>query len=154
MYPEFLIVLYIDDDIVAQYLSFLLMFTGFAEAADMATATERAAIGAEEARMEGKGPGGRAAEAARNAATGRDQRVVLPDGVHHDGAHLVGHDGAHVGDRGLLDHHHHDNVGILGHTEEEMARLRIRTHISHEGEAYCPNPNIRDLVSMQLWFER
>jgi len=32
-----------------------------------------------------------------------------------------------------------------GHTEEEMAKLRTRTLVTHEGEAYCPNPNIRDL---------
>ncbi|KAG0589953.1 hypothetical protein M758_1G057800 [Ceratodon purpureus] len=113
----------------------------------MATATQRAAIGAEEARMEGKGPGGRAAEAARNAVTGRDQPGVGPfnDGVHHDGTHLAGVDGTHVGERGLFDHHHHENGGMLEHTEEEMARLRNRTHITHESEAYCPNPNIRDL---------
>jgi hypothetical protein len=34
---------------------------------------------------------------------------------------------------------------MLGHTEEEMARLRTKTMVTHEGEAYCPNPNIRDL---------
>ncbi|KAG0619256.1 hypothetical protein M758_4G126300 [Ceratodon purpureus] len=145
----------------------------------MATATERAAIGAEEARMEGKGPVGRAGDAAKAAATGRvdNNRGVGPfndglhndglhhdglhndglhhDGLHHDGLHHDGlhHDGTHlgpngtqVGDRGLLkDHHHHNHGGLLGHTEEEMARLRNRTSITHEGEAYCPNPNIRDL---------
>jgi hypothetical protein len=98
--------------------------------------------------MEGKGPAGRAADAAKAAATGRvdHNRGVGPfnDGVHHDGTHLRP-DGTHVGDRGLFDHHHHDNGGMFGHTEEEMARLRNRTHITHEGEAYCPNPNIRDL---------
>lgn len=118
----------------------------------MATATERAAIAAEEARIEGKGPGGRAADAAAAAATGRvdHNRGVGPfnDGVHHDGMHL-GPDGTRVGDRGLVGHHHH-NGGVLGHTEEEMARLRTRTHVTHEGEAYCPNPNIRDLVSTRF----
>lgn len=34
---------------------------------------------------------------------------------------------------------------MLGNTEEEMARLRIKTHITAEGDAYCPNPNLRDL---------
>ena len=111
----------------------------------MATATDRAAIGAEEARMEGKGPGGRAAEAAKNAVTDRDQRAVGP---FNDGTHdLAGRDGTHVGDRGLFNHHHHDNGEMLGHTEEEMARLRNHSHVTYESEAYCPNPNIRDLVS-------
>jgi hypothetical protein len=53
-----------------------------------------------------------------------------------------------VGDRGLFDHHnrdHHRHGDFLGNTEEEMARLRLKTHITHEGDAYCPNPNIRDL---------
>lgn len=114
----------------------------------MATATQRAEIGAEEGRLEGKGPVRRAGDAAEAAATGRvnENRGVGPfnDGV-RDGTNL-GPDGTRVGDRGLLnDHRHHDNGGLLGHTEEEMARLRLRTTITHEGEAYCPNPNIRDL---------
>lgn len=113
------------------------MLTGL-PVVDMATATERTAIGAEEARTEGKGPGGRAAEAVKNAATVRDQRVVS-DGVHHDATHL----NPDVEDRGLVDHH----AGMLGHAEEEMTCLRNRTHITHEGEPYCPNPNIPDLVS-------
>lgn len=106
----------------------------------MATATERAALGAEEGRREGKGPAGRAADAAKAAATGR--------GDHPGVASLDNGDNILVADRGLLDHHHHShNGGMLGHTEEEMAKLRTRTLVTHEGEAYCPNPNIRDLVS-------
>lgn len=113
---------------------------------DMATATERATMGAEAARMEGKGLGGRAAAAAAAAADRNHQPGMGPlnDGLHYDGTPLA-HDATSVGDRGLLDHHHHHAGGVLGHTEEEMARLRTRTHITHEGEAYCPNPNIRDL---------
>lgn len=94
----------------------------------MATATERAAIGAEEARLQGRGPAGRAAEGLRNVATGRDN---------------LGNNTT-VGDRGLLNHNHQDG-GMLGHTEEELARLRLNTHITAEGDAYCPNPNLRDL---------
>lgn len=120
----------------------------------MATATERAAVGAEEARMEGRGPGGQVAEAARNVATGRDQ----PGGLHNNGVGAA-HDGigpvngrTTVGERGLLRDHHHGGHGeFLGNTEEEMARLRLKTHITHEGDAYCPNPNIRDLVSSSSW---
>lgn len=107
----------------------------------MATATERATMGAEAAGMEGKGLGGRAAAADRNHQPGMGP---LNDGVHHHGTPLA-HDATSVGDRGSLDHNHHHAGGVLGHTEEEMARLRTRTHITHEGEAYCPNPNIRDL---------
>lgn len=124
----------------------------------MATATERAAIGAEEARMEGRGAGGQAAEAARNVATGRDDvqpGMAAPynNGVRRTGAVAGPINGTTtVGDRGLLDHHnrdhhHHHHGAFLGNTEEEMARLRLKTHITHEGDAYCPNPNIRDLVS-------
>lgn len=122
----------------------------------MATATERAAIGAEEARMEGRGPGGRAAEAARNVATGRDQPGVGPinNGVGNTGVGPV-NNGTTVGDRGLLDHRDHRRGGVLGghhgdmlgNTEEEFARLRTKTHITAEGDAYCPNPNLRDLVT-------
>jgi hypothetical protein len=112
----------------------------------MATATERAAIGAEQARMEGRGPGGRAAEALQNAATGRDNYLGA------DPYNNNFNNGTTVGDRGLFDrnHHHngllgHHNGDMLGHTEEEMARLRVNTHITAEGDAYCPNPNARDL---------
>jgi hypothetical protein len=91
--------------------------------------------------LEGKGRGGELAEAARNVATGRD------DGPLNNG----------VGDRGLLDRNRDRRQGgivgggqhpggMLGNTEEEMARLRIKTHITAEGDAYCPNPNLRDLV--------
>lgn len=78
---------------------------------------------------EGRGFGGNAAK--NNAAT---------FGTHGD------QNGAFVGD-GVLGHH---NGGMLGHTEEEMAHLRNRTLVTHEGEAYCPNPAIRDLVSKTL----
>lgn len=120
----------------------------------MATATERAAIGAQEARMEGKGVGGQAAEGLRNVATGRDNGLGHHNGLGHDGP--FDHD---TTDRGLFDrdhNRHHDGIlgnhttglhngGMLGHTEEEMARLRTKTHITAEGDAYCPNPNVRDL---------
>ena len=104
------------------------------------SATERAETGAETARMEGKGAAGQAAEAARNAATGRDEPAVVDRsaGVIEPGAAASTSTASHL-------HHHHDN-GVLGRTEEELAKLRTRTHITHEGEAYCPNPNIRDLV--------
>ncbi|KAG0561945.1 hypothetical protein KC19_9G105100 [Ceratodon purpureus] len=96
------------------------------------TPTEKAEIGAETAKLEGKGPAGQATEAVKNVVTGRD-----------DGP------SAAVVDRGRSNngfgaHHHHDN-GTLGHTEEEFARLRTRTQVTHEGEAYCPNPNIKHL---------
>jgi hypothetical protein len=44
---------------------------------------------------------------------------------------------------------HHE--GLMERTEEEVARLRNRTQITHEGEAYCPNPNLRDLVNTSKW---
>lgn len=115
----------------------------------MATAMDRSAIGAEEARMEGRGPGGQAAEGLRNVATDRD------NGLGAAGPNF-NNNGTAVGDRGLLDHNHdhrhggilgHHNDGTLGHTEEEMTRLRTKTHVTAEGDAYCPNPNVRDLVS-------
>jgi hypothetical protein len=110
----------------------------------MATATERAAIGAEEARMEGRGPGGRAAEAARNVATGRDNNVVNNGTTTVGDRGLLGHsDSDRHRPGGLLSGHRHGDV--LGNTEEEFARLRTKTHITAEGDAYCPNPNLRDL---------
>lgn len=124
----------------------------------MATATERAAIGAEEARLEGRGPVGRASEAAKNVATGRDGPGPLnrPPGA---GVGPVGTGvGSGVGtgfgpdgvtDRGVLGGRHHE--GLMERTEEEVARLRNRTQITHEGEAYCPNPNLRDLVNTPKW---
>ena len=86
------------------------------------TPTERAEIGAEEARLEGKGPIGEASEAAKNVVTGRDDNGVIVN----------------------------NGAGPLGNTEEEFARLRTRTLITHEGEAYCPNPNIRNLVTPKI----
>lgn len=126
----------------------------------MATATQRAALGAQEARMDGKGVVGQAVEGVRNTITGKDDGLPGKAGT---GAY-----GNTVGDRGMgqtgtgpfnndrgifnrdHDHHHggvmgHHNGDMLGHTEEEMARLRLKTHITAEGDAYCPNPNVRDL---------
>lgn len=117
----------------------------------MATATERAAIGAEEARLEGRGPVGRASEAAKNVATGRDDGLLnrppgagvgpVGTGVGSGVGTGFGPDG--VTDRGVMGGRHHE--GLMERTEEEVARLRNRTQITHEGEAYCPNPNLRDL---------
>lgn len=93
--------------------------------------------------MEGKGSAGQAAEAVKNVVTGRDEPAVVDrSGVVEPGSaaattSTAGAVGAH--------HQHHVDNGVLGRTEEELARLRTRTHITHEGEAYCPNPNIRDL---------
>lgn len=135
----------------------------------MATATERAAIGADEARLAGKGPAGRAVEGVKNAATGRDDNLEGRGGVdpyYNNNNNLGGrtgvdpfnnnnnlggrtgvdpynNNGTAVEDRGLFGRDH--NGGMLGKTEEEMARLRINTHITAEGDAYCPNPNLRDL---------
>lgn len=107
------------------------------------TATERAETGAETARAEGHGAAGQAVEAAKNAATGRDEPAVVDrSGVVEPGAAAASTSGTA---RSLGAHHHRDN-GVLGRTEEEVARLRTRTQITKEGDAYCPNPNIRDLV--------
>ena len=158
------------------------------------TATQKAAAGAEEARMEGKGVGGQAAEAAKNVVTGRDGPLKRPPGMvgatdldrpgmantemnrpgmlgsEMDRPGMLGSEmnrpgmvGPHAGgvgtdlngdgiaDRGIMGpghhHNHHTNGGLMERTEEEIARLRNRTQITHEGEAYCPNPNLRDLVS-------
>lgn len=142
----------------------------------MATA-ERAAVGAEKARLEGRGPVGQTAEAAKNAATGRDGVGVGSSGV---GAPLTPRGDSVVGgpavgapvvtargdsvvggpavgsgvpggveSRGFPGHHRRSSSagsGLMERTEEELARLRNRTQITHEGEAYCPNPNLRDLV--------
>lgn len=107
------------------------------------TATERAETGAETAREEGKGVGGQAVEAAKNVVTGRDEPGV-PDAAVVDRSSGVVEPGVAASTSAISHHHHHDN-GVLGRTEEEFAKLRTRTHITHEGEAYCPNPNIRDL---------
>ena len=158
----------------------------------MATATQRAEVGAEEARLEGRGRAGEAAEAARNVATGRDEpgvggfnNGVRNNGVVNDGVGPI-NEGVPVGDRGLLNRNR-DGVGpfnegvpvgeglpagdrglvnrnregvrslgasgprdggVLGNVEEEFARLRTKTRITAEGDAYCPNPNLRDLVNI------
>ena len=97
---------------------------------EITTPTERAEIGAETAREEGKGKVGEAVEAARNVATGRD-----------DGPSAVVDRGTSNGVGAPI-----RNGDVLGHTEEEFARLRTRSEVTHEGEAYCPNPNIKHLV--------
>lgn len=145
------------------------------------TTTQKAAAGAEEARMEGKGVGGQAAEAAKNVVTGRDGPLKRPPGMvgasdldrpgmantdmsrpgmlgsemnrpgmvgPHAGGVGTDLNGDGIADRGIMGPgHHHTNGGLMERTEEEIARLRNRTQITHEGEAYCPNPNLRDLVS-------
>jgi len=127
----------------------------------MATA-ERAAVGAEKARLEGRGPVGQTAEAAKNAATGRDgvgvgSGVGAPVTARGDsivgggpavGSAAPGTLGTGVESRGFPGHHRRSSSagsGLMERTEEELARLRNRTQITHEGEAYCPNPNLRDL---------
>jgi len=132
----------------------------------MATATERAALGAQEARLEGKGRAGQAVEGLRNIATGRDDGVPGRAGTGPlgntvgDGGFGQSRTGPFDNDRDLLDRDHdryhrggilgnqegHHHGGVLGNTEEEMARLRTKTHITAEGDAYCPNPNVKDLV--------
>ena len=122
----------------------------------MATATERARIGAEEARLEGKGPAGKGAEGLRNVATGRDDNLggtgVGPynNNLGRTGVDPYMNNGTGIEDQGLFDRNRENlgggmHEGLLGRTEEEMARLRINTHITAEGDAYCPNPNLRDL---------
>lgn len=129
----------------------------------MATA-ERAAVGAEKARLEGRGPVGQTAEAAKNAATGTDglgvgSGVGAPGTARGDliaggpavGSGAPGTLGTGVESRGFPGHHRRSSSagsGLMERTEEELARLRNRTQITHEGEAYCPNPNLRDLVSV------
>jgi hypothetical protein len=109
----------------------------------MAAVTERATVGAETARMEGKGVVGRTAEAAINVATGRDGPHYPLDRT----GETTEYDG--LGNRSeFIDTNHYNGEGIMGRTEEEMARLRNRTEITREGEPYAPNPNIRDLVSL------
>lgn len=77
---------------------------------------------------------------AERAESGAEDRSIMEPGL---GSSSSRSNGAGA-------HHHHDNGGILGRTEEELSRLRLRTHITHEGEAYCPNPNIKDLVSILI----
>lgn len=43
------------------------------------------------------------------------------------------------------DYDAHHGAGMLGRTDEELARLQNRTVITGESEPYAPNPNIRDL---------
>lgn len=105
----------------------------------MATAGERAAMGAETARMEGKGVGGQAVDAAQAAATGRMGRP------RHRRTRLPGHS------RSVS----RSSSSSLSSSDEESMRRRghhhgaegVRTIVSNEGEAYCPNPNARHLVS-------
>ena len=110
----------------------------------MASATDRANIGYDQARMEGKGPVGGAVDAARAAAArgGPATGVDYPaSGMANRGTDYNGmRDGV---DNGMARH----EGGILGRTEEELARLRNRTVVTGESEPYAPNPNIRDLVS-------
>lgn len=102
----------------------------------MATAGDRANIGYDEARMEGKGPVGGAVDAAKAAlgrgGAGATTGVDYPSGLAHRGTDFEV--GAHHG-------------GMLGHTEEEIARLQTRTVITGESEPYAPNPDIKGLVS-------
>lgn len=116
----------------------------------MATVGERAAMGAEVAHMEGKGPGGEAVDAAKAAVTGRVGRprrrhVRLPghsrsvsrstsaSSSDEESRLRRGHHHLHHDHHGVDDVHHHH--GVEG----------VRTVVSNEGEAYCPNPNIRHL---------
>lgn len=100
----------------------------------MATAGDRANIGYDEARMEGKGPVGGAVDAAKAAlgrgGAGATTGVDYPSGLAHRGTDFEV--GAHHG-------------GMLGHTEEEIARLQTRTVITGESEPYAPNPDIKGL---------
>lgn len=106
----------------------------------MTTAGERAAMGAETARMEGKGAGGQAVDAAEAAATGRTGRT------RHRRTRLPGHS------RSVS---RSSSSSSLSSSDEESMRRRghhhgvegVRTIVSNEGEAYCPNPNLRNLVS-------
>ncbi|KAG0589955.1 hypothetical protein M758_1G058200 [Ceratodon purpureus] len=99
----------------------------------MATVGERANIGYDQARMEGKGPVGGAMDAAKAAAGrgGPANGVDYPSGMAHRGTDY---------DNGVAHH-----GGMLGRTEEELARLQNRTVVTGESEPYAPNPNIRDL---------
>lgn len=105
----------------------------------MATAGERAELGAETARMEGKGVGGEAVDAAKAAATGRVGRP------RHRRTRLPGHS------RSVS---RSSSSSSLSSSDEESLRRRghghhgvegVRTVVSNEGEAYCPNPNLRNL---------
>jgi hypothetical protein len=98
----------------------------------MATAGERAAIGAETARMEGRGAAGQGMEAAKAAATGRVGRP------RHRRVRLPGQSRSR------------SVSSSLSSSDEESMRRRhgaegVRTVVSNEGEAFCPNPNARNL---------
>lgn len=104
---------------------------------------ERAAIGAETAKLEGRGKAGQAREAVKNVVTGRDDPGRE---LHKRTSSTELGSSSRSNGSGVL-HHDNGSSGILGRTEEELSRLRLRTLITHEGEAFCPNPNIRDMVS-------
>lgn len=91
------------------------------------TATDRAAHSADAAQV----------EAGKNVASESHEPVVVTG---------EGSNGMAVAARHDTHHHHSSNSGLSGHTEEELAHLRLRTQVTHEGEAYCPNPNLKDLV--------
>lgn len=104
----------------------------------MASATDRANLGYDEARMEGKGPVGGAVDAAK-AAAGRGTNTGYAEGVDlHSG----------LANRGVVDGQAHTG-GLLGHTEEELARLQTRSVVTGESAPYAPNPNIEGLVSWE-----
>lgn len=105
----------------------------------METAGERAAIGAETARMEGRGAAGQGMEAAKAAATGRVGRP------RHRRVRLPGQSRSR------------SVSSSLSSSDEESMRRRhgaegVRTVVSNEGEAFCPNPNARNLVSIEISF--
>lgn len=99
----------------------------------MATAGERAAIGAETARMEGKGVGGQAVDAAKTAATGR---VGRPRRRH---VRLPGHS------RSVSRSTSASSSDDEGRRHHGLHPEGVRTVVSNEGEAYCPNPNMHNL---------
>lgn len=97
----------------------------------MATVGERAALGREEARMEGKGVVGQGVDAAKAAATGRvgRRRTRLPGqtGLNRSRSSSL----SSSDEEGLRRHH-----GVEG----------VRTIVSNESEAFCPNPNTMNLA--------
>lgn len=97
----------------------------------MAAAADRANIGYDEARMEGRGPVGSAVDAAK-AAAGR-------------GTNTGPYDNSGLENRGALGGAQGYQGGMMGRTEEELARLQNRSVITSESEPYAPNPNIKDL---------
>jgi hypothetical protein len=112
----------------------------------MAAAMNRANIGYDEARMEGKGAVGGAVDAAK-AAAGRGTTGYAP-GRGAAGYDQTGLDYSNgLENRGVVGRDQAQRGGLLGRTEEELARLQTRSEITGESEAYAPNPNTRDLVS-------